>query len=134
MSLFDQLRELGLPLGRYAVFGSGPLVVRGIIPLANDIDVIVTQDVWDSLSEIGNVERLLEYDVHIVSMANGALTFGTQWGIGHFEIDALIKTADIIDGLPFVRIEHVAHYKRLRATAKDLKHLAALADWSANEV
>ena len=59
-------------------------------------------------------------------MADGAVTFGKKWGIGKFDVDELIDTAEIIDGLPFVRLEHVICYKKIRASAKDLLHLDKL--------
>jgi hypothetical protein len=124
--LFDQLRQLNLPPQGYAIFGSGPLAVRGIIPLANDVDVICREEVWNIVSQIGTVEYLPEYDVSIVSMADGALTFGTKWGIGNFDVDELIATAEIINGLPFVSLEHVICYKKIRSSEKDLLHLGAL--------
>ncbi len=124
--LFDQLRQLNLPLQGYAVFGSGPLAIRGIIPLANDVDVICREEVWNIVSQAGTVQYLPEYDVSVVVMADGALTFGTKWGIGNFDVDELIATAQIIDGLPFVRLEHVICYKKIRSSEKDLRHLAAL--------
>jgi hypothetical protein len=117
---------LNLPPQGYAVFGSGPLAIRGIIPLANDVDVICREEVWNIVSQIGTVEYLPEYDVSIVSMADGALTFGTKWGIGNFDVDELIATAEIINGLPFVSLEHVICYKKIRSSEKDLLHLGAL--------
>ncbi len=127
--LFDQLRQLNLPPRGYAVFGSGPLAIRGIIPLTHDLDVICREEVWKTVSQIGSVEYLPEYDVSVVTMADGALTFGTKWGIGNFDIDELIATAEIIDALPFVRVEHVIGYKNIRASEKDLLHLDALSNF-----
>ncbi len=127
--LFDQLRRLNLPPRGYAVFGSGPLAIRGIIPLTHDLDVICREEVWNIVSQIGRVEYLPEYDVSVVTMADGALTFGTKWGIGNFDIDELIATAEIIDALPFVRVEHVIGYKKIRSSEKDLQHLDALANF-----
>lgn len=126
MPLFDQLRRLNLPPRGYAVFGSGPLAVRGIIPLTNDVDVICSDAVWEQVSQLGRVEYLPEYDVSIVTMSDGALSFGTKWGIGNFNIDELIATAEVVDGLPFVRLEHVISYKKIRSSEKDLQHLEAL--------
>ena len=128
-SLFDRLAELTLPAGSYALFGSAPLAVRGIVPLTNDLDVLCLPEAWERVLELGETEYLPEYDVTIVSMFNGAITFGTRWGIGDVDVAELIRTADIIDGLPFVRLEHVVRYKQIRASEKDLAHLERLAKY-----
>ncbi len=126
VSLFDQLKGLNLPAGDFAIFGSGPLVVRGIIPASNDLDILCRRLAWKTVREIGELEYLSDYDVTIVTMCDGRLTFGTEWGIGNFDIDALIDSAEVIDGLPFVRLEHVACYKGIIKRPKDLEHLQAL--------
>jgi len=41
----------------------------------------------------------------------------------------LIGTAEIIDGLPLVRLEHVVRYKEAASRPKGLIHLRALADY-----
>ena len=126
VSLFDQLRQLDLPVSGYAIFGSGPLAIRGIIPLANDLDILCRRDVWDRVSCLGKTRFLQEYDVTVAELADGAITFGSEWGIGNFDVDELIDTAEVIDGLPFVRLVHVVAYKNIRRSAKDILHLDAL--------
>ena len=126
-TLFDQLRQMELPTNDYAIFGSGPLAVRGIIPSCNDLDILCRRDVWKTVSEIGVTKALPEYDVTIASLADGAITFGTKWGIGDFDVDELIDTAEIIESLPFVRLRHVVSYKTIRSSPKDMRHLEALA-------
>ena len=125
-TLFDQLRQLRLPPNNYAVFGSGPLAIRGIIPACNDLDVLCNQPVWDIVRQEGVMKFLPEYDVTVVSFLDGAITFGTEWGIGDFNVAELIETAEMIEALPFVRIEYVVRYKTIRSSAKDLQHLSAL--------
>ena len=115
-----------MPAGDFAIFGSGPLIVREIIPSSNDLDIICRNEAWEQVKAIGQLERLSEYDVTIVSMCDGRLTFGDKWGIGSFDTDELIDSAEEIGGLPFVRLEHVASYKKIRKRPKDLSHLEAL--------
>ena len=103
-ALFDRLKQLKLPPGDYAVFGSGPLAVRGIIPVCGDLDVLCRREAWEIVCSIGKIEFLPEYGFSIVAMSNAAVTFGTQWGIGDFDTNELIDSAEIIDGLPFVRL------------------------------
>ena len=126
MTLFDRVKSLQLPSADYAIFGSGPLIVRDIIPVSNDLDIICRGSVWKTVQEIGDPEYLSEFDVTVVTMCDGRLTFGTEWGIGNFDVDALIDSAEVIDGLPFVRLEHVASYKEIINRPKDLQHLEAL--------
>ena len=44
-------------------------------------------------------------------------------------MDHLIDTAEVIDGLPFVRLEHVVAYKRIADRPKDREHLRLLEEW-----
>ncbi len=125
-TLFDRLRHLDLPKQDYAIFGSGPLAVRQIIPSCTDLDVLCRHEAWEIVKRRGVMEFLPEYQVTVATFFNGAITFGTEWGIGSFDVNELIDTAEIIDSLPFVRLEHVVTYKRIRASAKDLLHLDAL--------
>ena len=130
--LIERLRSLALPPGDYAVFGSGPLIVRGIIKAANDLDVISRGSAWDVARRTGDLVYLEEHDVEIVAFDDGAITVGRSWAYGEFDIDQLIDTAEIIDGLPFVRLEHVVRYKEVAGRPKDVAHLRALADYREN--
>ena len=98
-ALFEYLKSLKLPEGDFAVFGSGPLIVKGIIPASNDLDIICRGAAWEKVKSIGTLEHNDEYDVEIVALHDGKLSLGSKWGIGKFDID------DLIDG---------SHYHRLR--------------------
>lgn len=125
--LFAALRSWQLPAGDYAVFGSGPLIVRGIIEADNDLDVLCRGAAWARAIEIGDLVYLPEHDIEVVSLLGGAITFGTSWAIGEFDPDELIDSAEIIEGLPFVRLKDVVRYKEIAARPKDLAHLRLLA-------
>ena len=127
-SLFDHVKSLKLPQGDFAIFGSGPLIVREIVPASNDLDIICRGRTWDYIRGVGEPEYLTEYNVDIVTMFDGSLTFGNKWGIGTFDTDELIDNAELIDGLPFVGLEYVAEYKKISKRPKDLQHLEALFD------
>jgi hypothetical protein len=127
--LLDRLRDLGLPAGHFAVFGSGPLLVRGIIDDVGDLDVLVKRTAWERVGRMGTLVEI-EEGVMIVSLDDGALTFGRSWAYGDFDIDELIDTADVIEGLPFVRLEHVIAFKQAANRPKDREHLTLLAAWS----
>ena len=126
ISLFDRVRRMNLPECDFAIFGSGPLIIREIVPASNDLDIICRGQAWDRIKGVGEPQYLAEYDLSIVTIFDGSLTFGNRWGIGEFDINELIDDAEFIDALPFVRLEHVASYKEIRRSPKDLEHLEAL--------
>ena len=115
-----------MPNGHYAIFGSGPLLVRGIVDSVNDLDVICSGPAWIRACRLGTLVDLEDEGVQIVSTHDGSITFGRAWGYGSFDLADLIATADTIDGLPFVRLEHVIEYKQIANRPKDLDHLARI--------
>lgn len=122
----DRLRELDLPLGDYAVFGSGPLLARGWIDDAGDLDILARGPAWRRAQELGSFTYLAEWDVSVVTIGE-ALTVGTRWAIGDPDPDRLIDEAEVIDGTPCVRLREVVAYKRISDRRKDREHLALIA-------
>ena len=102
------------------------MIVRGITLAANDLDIICRGAAWERAKAIGTIEYLEEYDVTIATICEGRISFGTEWGIGSFDIDNLIDNAEQIDGLPFVQLRHVVAYKEERGSPKDRRHIEAL--------
>jgi hypothetical protein len=121
--LFDRLRALELTPGEYAVFGSGPLAVRGLIDKVRDLDVIVRGETWHQLKDLGVV--VMQGADETVHLGNG-LTFGRSWGYGVFDIEKLIDDAEIIEGLPFVQLDAVIEFKKIADRPKDREHLSSL--------
>ena len=129
----SDLRSIGLPDGDFAVFGSGPLLIRGIIAEAADLDVIARGAAWAHAARHGEMVDLPDHGVVVASFFDGAVTIGNRWAIGDVSIDELIDTADTIDGLPFVALEHVRTYKLIADRRKDQEHLKLLDQWLAEQ-
>ena len=117
----QRLAELDLPLGNWALFGSGPLLLRGWIDEVGDLDVVSRGPAWEKAKEHGRLVALP--DGNQIVEAGSGVTVGRTWLYGDFTIDDLIDTAEMIDGIPCVRLEHVISYKRLSDRPKDRVHL-----------
>lgn len=125
--LFELLRALRLPAGDHAIFGSGPLVVRGVIDATNDLDVLCRGTAWQAVCALAPPKLVSPWNVELVSLHDNRLTFGTTWAIGNVDAGEIIDTAEMIQGMPFARLKHVVAYKKLSNRPKDLAHLEALA-------
>jgi len=126
---FELLRALDLPSEDYAVFGSGPLLVRGIINSVRDIDIIARGAAWDKALASGELRPLPEHGLSVAAFFDDAVTVGTSWGIGDVDVNSLIDSAELFDGTPFVRLEHVIAYKEIAGRPKDHEHLRSVAEW-----
>jgi len=115
----DELRALDLPPGSFAIFGSGPLAVRGW-RVAKDLDIIVRKPVWDELA------KRFPMNGKGTGLAVGHIELFAEWKPWFDDADMLIDTAETIEGLPFVRLEHVITWKKAMGREKDLKDLALI--------
>ena len=130
--LLGEVRALGLPAGNFMLFGSAPLLVRGIVPPTGDVDVLARGPAWEAARALGPTVRLPHYGVDVVRLLDGRIEIGTVWGIGNVDVDDLIDSAEDIDGLPFAGLAHVRAYKELAGRPKDRKHLRLLDAWEAH--
>ena len=117
--LLGKLRALDLPEGDYAVFGSGPLAAHGLVEEVRDLDVVARGPAWARAKELGPVRTAPKGDP-VVWLEGGAIEVFGGW-LG-WDIDALIDNAEIIDGLPFARLEDVLAFKLSHGRPKDVAH------------
>ena len=118
--LFQKVKELKLPIGKYALFGSAPLGIRGLKE-CRDADIVVTADLWNEYKEKGWEEKTSVGGS--CCLRKGEVELWKDWGPGRWEIEKLIEEAEIIDGLPFVRLVTVVAWKKQYGREKDLEDI-----------
>lgn len=121
--LFSDLKNLKLPLGQYAVFGSGPMGIRDLREI-HDIDLIVTQELFDQFKNNldWEVKDIYENNDCFNGLINRKLNIEmfTKW-YTDWDTEKLIKEAEMISELPFIKLEYVVQWKKQFASEKDLK-------------
>lgn len=119
--LFQKVKKLNLPISEYALFGSAPMGIRKL-RVCRDIDIIVTKKLWNEYS--GKPEWKLaktqNQDEYSDGLRNNNIELWKDWWLG-WDIKRLIREAEIIDGLPFVKLKYVLKWKKFTARKKDLK-------------
>lgn len=124
--LFQKVKDLKLPLGKYALFGSAPMGIRGLKD-CHDVDIIVKEDLWNEYRirkdwEVKITPNGSEYFLN----GDGDVEIWKEWKPGKWDIRKLIDGAEIIDELPFVRLETVVEWKKLSGREKDLKDIETI--------
>lgn len=122
--LFRSVKALHLPEGKYVLFGSAPLCVRGMRE-CKDIDILVLQEVWDEYSTKSDWRRFTT-SLGDPSLIKDNLEMMSSWKPGEWDVSKLIREAEIIDGLPFVGLRYVIAWKKLMGREKDLKDIALI--------
>ena len=103
------MRALGLPPNAYAVFGSAPLLAHGLIAEVGNIDILAAGSAWRLAQELASPVRAPDGD-RVVRLGTDLELYNGWLGL---DVDASVRRAELIDGLPIARPDDVATYKHL---------------------
>lgn len=122
MVSFEVVRNLNLPTEQFAIFGSGPLGVRNIRE-SGDIDLIVKVALWEKLKKKYPLSPKRSDSIVI-----GDIEIYYAWPPFQ-DVNVIIDSADIINELPFVRLEYVIEWKKYLGREKDKKDIRLIQEF-----
>jgi hypothetical protein len=126
MNLLSQLNKLDLPPDSFALFGSAPMAVRGIRE-SKDLDVIIRMATWRKLAQKHPPQSQKPHCIKI-----GDLELFNNWEPWFKNSDELIDTADVIDGIRYVKLDYVIRWKKAMGREKDLKDIQLIEQYLKN--
>lgn len=130
MGIVERVKALKFPTGSYVVFGSGPLEAHGIRD-AHDTDILVTEEYFRTLQKQGTWTYTQLPDHHEI-LQQGEITIYYSWAPDSWDVPQMIKDAEMIDGVPFVRLETVLDWKKIRNNAKDVRDIELIRTYLAS--
>lgn len=127
MDIKQKILGLKLPENSFIVVGSGILNALGIRE-SNDIDMIVTQDVFDSLECAG-----WEHDTWAdqTVLKNDVFDLGLHWM--NVKIEKLLQRATVVEGIPYLSLSDLLSWKIERARPKDILDIELINDYIAKK-
>ncbi len=123
MKYFEELKKLELPKDMFAVFGSGPLAIRGLRE-NKDIDLIVKKELCNKLIKEHEVK-----DSNGECISIGNVDIFKNWKPWFDDIDLLIEDSDIFDEIRFVKLKYVLEFKKSRNKEKDQKDVELIKEF-----
>lgn len=130
---FAALKNYNLPMGLYAIIGSGPLGIRDLREI-NDIDIIVTLTLRDKLiekyefSDDGKVKKVVFPDGNIEAFWEDSF-YSLEKDKKMPSVERIISRAEIIEDLPFATLEDLLYFKRIWNRKKDLEDIRLIEKW-----
>lgn len=103
-------------------------MVRGWIDEVGDLDVLSRGPAWAEARRVGRMVTL--EDGTDIAEVDPGVTIGNTWRFGPATIDEMIDTAEIIDGIPCVRLGYIEAYMRLFDRPKDRIRLEIIVERS----
>jgi len=133
MDIFKKLKELNFPLGEYVLVGSGSLVARGIRE-ANDLDIAVTPKLFKQLIDSKKYQEVEKYGKVFLEADDIDIIPRLDWESYLTTTEEAIKTADIINGYPFLNIAETIKFKKALGREKDFKDIKLLEEISPTRI
>lgn len=113
LELLNEVKKLNLPKDKFAVFGSGPLAIRGIRD-SRDIDLIVKPDLWEDLTKKYPITDKYGGIIEI-----GEIEIFKDFKPWFDDVEILIDDSDIFEGIRFVKLNYVLEWKKSFNREKD---------------
>jgi len=123
MNIKQKIQSLDLPENSFVVVGSGIMGALGIRE-SNDIDMIISQEVFDDLERKG-----WDHDnwPDQIVLKNDVFDLGVHWM--NEKVEDLIKKATIIDDIPYLSLTDLLTWKIARSRPKDILDVQLINDY-----
>ncbi len=130
MTIFDEVKKINLPLGQYAVVGSGVMSAHGIRQ-HGDVDLIVTTELFEKLKKGG--WEMSKEKKNVIKYGNYEADIDCKYGEYQPNSKELIETAEIINGIPFIKLDEVIKFKKALNRDKDKNDIQLINNYLMNK-
>jgi hypothetical protein len=125
MSIIEKVKKLGLPLGQYVVISSGTLDALGIRP-ANDIDLTVLPELHEMLRMSVEWKEENRYGKIFLIQEGIEINPDISWDAYPTSTEEVIRTALVIDGVPFMNLDELRKFKTALGREKDFTDIVLM--------
>lgn len=135
-AVFEALRGLGWPPGRWVLVGSAPLAVHGIRPAA-DVDIVVDAQLYAALESDRRFHTAWRRCGQSYLTSRLSTATGTEFDVELFSetnidrlapaVAVLLETAELVSGMPCADLVVLSRWKRAVARRQDIADAESIA-------
>ena len=101
------------------------MCIRGIRD-NDDVDIIVKENLWEQLEK---KYPAVKKPGRSAKIRLGPVEIFSDWAPWYDDVTELIDTAEIIEGMPFVKLEYVIEWKKKFGREKDQKDIVLIEEY-----
>ena len=122
--LFRKLARLDLPTEHYVIAGSAPMLAHSIKREIHDLDIVAREGAWEKAATLGEIVQAPYSSAKVIYLCDGKIEILDRW----FQWGAsdLIRTAEMIEGLPFVPLRITVDWKRKLGRPEDKRDIEVI--------
>lgn len=122
MTIIQRIKDLNFPFDQFVVIGSGLLDAYGLRS-ADDIDLVVSDGLYELLKQKGVYKELLKHDESYLE--GDKLEIWLTWG-KNTDFNSLYLDSVVIDGIHFVNPRFLIEKKYEMGRTKDIEDIRLL--------
>ncbi len=127
-NIIERIKGLNFPADQYVVVGSGLLDALGIRKAA-DIDIAVLPDLHKKLCEDSDYEKYEKYGKVFLKKEDVDIIPSLSWSEYPTTTEEAIRSAMIIDNIPFMNPQELKKFKQALGRDKDIKDIRLIDDY-----
>ncbi len=129
--IFSRIKALNLPFGEYVVVSSGTLEALGIRP-ARDLDIAATSKLFEKLRAEGGWTEEERYGKIFLSKPGIDIIRQLSWDTYPTTTEEAIRSALVIEGIPFMNLDELKRFKRALGREKDFTDIKLIEKYEEN--
>jgi len=114
------LLSLNLPPKDYIVMSGGSMLAHGLKDFINDLDIYAKDKAWEKACSISTPIPTSRNVGQVIKLFDEKIEILNKWAPGEWNVDELINTADIIEGIQFINLEYLEKWMLTSKREKDL--------------
>lgn len=122
MTIIQRIKDLNFPFDKFVVIGSGLLDAYGLRS-ADDIDLVVSDELYESLKAQGEYQELVKHDE--AYLAGEKLEIWLTWG-KDADFRSIYSGSVVIDDIHFINPRLLIEKKRESGRQKDIDDIILL--------